>query len=83
MTPLERAEALFDELVVHYGEADDREVRAAAKLLLVALDKLRTHGGADWSALVDEYLELAKHDPERLARIIHGNRGNKDATLLA
>lgn len=83
MTPLERAEAVFHELVAHYGAAEDRELRAAAKLLLVALDKFRVHGGADWSALLDEYVDLAKRDPERFQRILHGNRGKKDASLLA
>lgn len=83
MTPLEKTEALFQELVRHYGDAEDREVRAAAKLLLVALDKFRTHGGATWTGLVDEYVELAKRDPEKLTRILQGNRGTKDGCLLA
>jgi hypothetical protein len=83
MTPLEKAEAVFHELVAHYGDAEDRELRAAAKLLLVALDKFRTHGGPNWSTLLDEYVDLARHDPEKLSRILHGNRGTKDASLLA
>ncbi|MGY6216680.1 hypothetical protein ACW73L_16100 [Methylolobus aquaticus] len=83
MTPLERAEAVFHELVAHYGGAEDRELRAAVKLLLVALDKFRIHGGSNWSALLDEYVDLAKRDPERLERILHGNRGKKDSSLLA
>jgi hypothetical protein len=83
MTPLEKTEALFDELVLHYGEAEDREVRAAAKLLLVALDKFHAHGGAQWAKLIDEYVELAKRDPEKFGRILHGHRGTKDSCLLA
>jgi hypothetical protein len=83
MTPLERAEAVFNELVAHYGAAEDRELRAAAKLLLVALDKFRVHGGSNWSVLLDEYVDLAKRDPERFERILHGNRGTKDSSLLA
>jgi hypothetical protein len=83
MTPLEKAEAVFYELVAHYGAAEDRELRAAAKLLLVALDKFRVHGGPEWSALLDEYVELVKRDPEKLERILHGNRGTKDSSLLA
>ena len=83
MTPLERAEAVFQELVAHYGGAEDRELRAAAKLLLVALDKFRVHGGSNWSGLLDEYVDLAKRDPERFERILHGNRGKKESSLLA
>ena len=40
MTPLEKVEALYDELVAHYGAGEDKEIRAAAKLLLVALAKV-------------------------------------------
>jgi hypothetical protein len=82
-TPLEKAEAVFNELVAHYGAAEDRELRAAAKLLLVALDKFRAHGGPNWSALLGEYVDLAKRDPDRLSRILHGNRSTKDSSLLA
>ena len=32
-TPLERVEQLYADLVVHYGEGDKRELRAAAKIL--------------------------------------------------
>ena len=65
MTPLEKVEALYDELVTHYGEGEDRDIRAAAKLLLVALAKFKEHGGRRGIALVDEYLDLLKHDPEK------------------
>lgn len=83
MTPLEKAEELFDELVNHYGEAEDREVRAAAKLLLVALEKFRTHGGSNWPELVDEYVEIAKRHPDKLEDILRGNRGNKGGSFVA
>ena len=81
MTPLEKVEALFDELVSHYGGAEDREVRAAAKLLLVALDKFKTHGGANWSGLVDEYVQMATQDAQRFERVLHGNRGPTDSFI--
>ena len=39
LTPLEKVESLYSELTEWYGEADKKELRVAAKLLLVALDK--------------------------------------------
>jgi hypothetical protein len=82
-TPMERAEALFDELVAHYGEGDQRELRAAAKLLLVALSKFRDHGGAHWQELLDEYVDALKHDPEKFARMLESNRGTPPDQLIA
>lgn len=76
-SPLERAERCHAELVAHYGGGERAEERAAAKLLIVALVQLRAHGGADWAALVDEYVGIAKHDPGKLARIVAGNRGTR------
>ena len=76
-SPLERAERCHAELVAHYAGGDRAEERAAAKLLIVALVQLRAHGGPDWESLVDEYVGIAKRDPERLARIVAGNRGVK------
>lgn len=75
MTPLEKAEAFFEELVAHYGEGEDREIRAASKLMLVALAKFREHGGVNWMNLADEYINLAKYDPEKFERILQSNRG--------
>jgi hypothetical protein len=52
MTPLEKVEALYQELVAWYGEGSDREIRAASKLLMVALLKLEStgdSGGKEWS----------------------------------
>jgi len=83
MTPLEKAEALYDELVAHYGEGEDREIRAAAKLLLVALAKFKQHGGPRGIALADEYLDLLKHDPDKFERIMHGNRSEGSGHWLA
>ena len=74
MTPVERVDVLYRALVDHYHEAPDAEVRAAVKLLLVAVDELKRHGGADWTRLVYEYLAIAERDPERFDRILHGNR---------
>jgi hypothetical protein len=83
MTPLEKVEALYDELVTHYGEGEDREIRAAAKLLIVALAKFKEHGGTRGIALADEYLDLLKYDPEKLERILHSSRSEGSGPWLA
>ncbi|MBK1629440.1 hypothetical protein CKO31_01545 [Thiohalocapsa halophila] len=82
-SPTERVEALFEALTSHYGDGDDRELRAAAKLLLVALDKIRTHGGRNWPSLLDEYIQIVKHDPERFARMLQSNSSSSSDELLA
>jgi len=78
MTPLERVEELYRELVSHYGDADDAGLRAAAKLLLVAIAQLKRQGGPGWAGLLDEYVEIAKQDPERFDRMVEGNRAHPD-----
>ena len=81
--PIERVEALYDELVGHYGDGDQREIRAAAKILLVALSKFREHGGPQWATLLDEYVEILKHDPQRFQRMLESNRATTPDELLA
>jgi hypothetical protein len=76
MTPLERVESLYRDLVLHYHEADDAELRAATKLLMVAIAALRHHSGPSWPDLLDEYVQIAKQDPERFDRMLQGNRTN-------
>lgn len=83
MTPLEKVEALFDELVRHYGASDDREIRAAAKILLVGLAKFKEHGGQNWSALLDDYVSILKHDPEKFKRVLQSNRGANSRKFFA
>jgi hypothetical protein len=75
MTPLERVEALYEELLAWYCEGSDRETRAASKLLMVALLELKEHGGFGWEGLVEDYLLMLKNDPERYARMLDANRG--------
>lgn len=75
LTPLEKAEACYEDLVAHYGEGEEREIRAAAKLVLAGLAKLKEHGGRRGIAVAEEYLYLMKHDPETFERILLGNRG--------
>jgi hypothetical protein len=77
MTPLEKVEALYQELVDGYGEGADREARAASKLLMVALLKLKEHGGFGWQGLVEDYVLMLRNDPERYARILEANRGER------
>jgi hypothetical protein len=79
MTPLERVERLYLELVDSYGEGSDREIRAASKLLMVALIKLKEHGGFGWQGMVEEYLLMLKNDPERYERMLDANRGEGKA----
>jgi len=83
MTPLEKTEAFFDELVTHYGEGEDREIRAASKLMLVALAKFKEHGNPRGIELADEYVNLIKYDPEKFERIMQSNRSHPDDNWLA
>ncbi|HYN77336.1 MAG TPA: hypothetical protein VES73_06045 [Lamprocystis sp. (in: g-proteobacteria)] len=81
MTPIEKVEALYDELVAWYGEGGDRETRAAAKLLMIALLKLNEHGGLGWQGLVEEYMLMLKNDPERFQRVLEANRGESRSRI--
>ncbi len=78
MTPMERVEALYRELVVHYHEAPDAQVRAATKLLLVAIAELKCNGGLGWAGLVRDYIAIAERDPERFSRILAANRSDRE-----
>jgi len=82
-TPLEQVERLYTELVEHYGSGDQREIRAAAKILLVALAKFREHGGPHWESLLDEYVGALKHDPAKFERMLQSNRGTSSDELIA
>ncbi|MGD8207070.1 MAG: hypothetical protein PVH47_03230 [Thiohalocapsa sp.] len=82
-TPMERVEQLFEELVAHYGSGERRELRAAAKILLVALVKFREHGGPHWQSLLDEYVDALKNDPTRFERILESNRAAPSDELIA
>ncbi|MCX4191400.1 hypothetical protein [Methylophaga sp. OBS1] len=74
-TPLEKIEVLYNELVNWYGEADKKELRVAAKLLIVALEKFSIHAGAGWQQMVQEYVDILKQDPDKFERILESNRG--------
>lgn len=75
MTPLEKVEALYRELVDSYHEGEKREIRAATKLLMVALLHLKEHGGFGWQGLIEEYVIMLKNDPNRFHDMIDANRG--------
>jgi hypothetical protein len=75
MTPLEKTEALFFELTRGYGQGYDREMRAATKLLLVALDMIKEYGGPHWQGAVYEYIQLLANDAERFRKILEAQRG--------
>jgi hypothetical protein len=81
--PIERVEALYEELVRHYGDGEQREIRAAAKVLLVALAKFREHGGPQWATLLDEYVDILKRDPHRFQRMLESNRATTPDELRA
>lgn len=83
MTPLKKVELLYDELVAHYESGQDREMRAAAKLLLVALDKFRQHGGTHWTTLLDEYVNMAKENPDKFAQVMGRQRGSGEQSFFA
>jgi hypothetical protein len=76
-TPLEKVEDLYEELVNCYGEGNDREIRAASKLLMIALLKLKEHGGFGWQGLVEDHLLMLKNDPGRYLRMLDANRGER------
>ena len=86
LTPLEKIESLYSELVDWYGEADKKEQRVAAKLLIVSLEKFAIYEGNGWDDLVMEYVAILKNDPERFQKIIESNRGElkgkKSTTLV-
>jgi hypothetical protein len=75
MTPLEKTEALYEELVAWYEDGDTKELRAASKLLMVALDKLHEHGGRDWETLVESYVDILANDPAQFRRLLDSQRG--------
>ena len=82
MTPLDQVEALFNDLVCGYGGATDAPVRAATKLLMVALHNLHQHAGADWHGIVQEYLDILRQDPEKFEKFLDVNRSDFDEDVL-
>ena len=72
--PLQMVDCLYGELVSHYNGAEDSEIRAASKLLIVALEKFKCHGGPQWRRLVAAYFDLINEEPEKFERIIRCQR---------
>jgi hypothetical protein len=79
-TPLERVESLYEELVHGYGDGVDRETRAASKLLMVALLKLKEQDEFGWQGLVEEYLHILQNDPGYYQKMLDSNRGKGKGT---
>ena len=77
VSPVERVEQLYFDLVAHYAGGEQRESRAAAKLLIVALARLAEHRPHDWEKLVDEYVQIVRDRPGELERILDGGRSRK------
>ena len=82
MTPLDKVEVLYRDLVHGYGDAKDGEVRAASKLLMVALYNLREHAGDQWYDIVDEYVGILKTDPSRFEQFMQSNRSHFDDDVM-
>jgi hypothetical protein len=82
MTPLDKVEALYRHLVSSYGEAEDAEVRAATKLLMVALYNLKEHAGVQWHGIVMEYLDILREDPSRFESFMQSNRSDYEEEVL-
>ena len=76
-SPIERVEALYLDLVAHYGRGEERERRAATKLLSVALARLAENDPDGWLRTVEEFVTMARVEPERFARVLEGGRRRK------
>jgi hypothetical protein len=75
-TPLDKTEQFYQTLLAHYADGNDKELRAASKLLLIAIDKFQRHGGPIWYTLMYEYINIAIHEPEKFELILLQNRGS-------
>jgi hypothetical protein len=82
MTPLDKVEVLYQHLVDSYSEGSEREIRAASKLLMVALAQIKEHAEPQWSDLVREYLSILENDPEKFERMMSANRSVFDDDVL-
>lgn len=76
MTPLDKVEFLYQHLVEFYGEANDREIRAASKLLMVAFAQLKAHAGPQWRALIEEYLQILVDEPQKFEKMMNTHRSS-------
>jgi hypothetical protein len=82
MTPLDKIEVLFRDLVYHYGEAKDGEIRAAVKLLMVSLSNLKRYAGSEWYGLAQEYVNIMRDDPAKFESMLAANRSRYDDQTL-
>jgi len=82
MTPLDKVEVLYQHLVQSYDGARDAEVRAASKLLMVALYSLKEHEGKGWRNIVWEYMQILEEDAQRFEQFMNYNRSNYTEDVL-
>lgn len=83
MTPLDKVEVLYQHLVQQsYEGAKDAEVRAASKLLMVALYSLKEHEGKGWRSIVGEYMQILEDDAQRFEQFMNYNRSNYTEDVL-
>jgi hypothetical protein len=82
MTPLDKVEVLYRDLVQSYDGAKDAEIRSASKLLMVALYRLREHEQKQWQGIVKEYSEILELDADRFERFLESNRSNYQEEVL-
>jgi hypothetical protein len=82
MTPLDKVEVLYRELVYSYGEGSDKEIRAASKLLMVALDEIKRHGGPQWREIVEEYMQILAENPQKYEKILATHRSQFEDEIM-
>ena len=82
MTPLDKVEVLYQHLVYSYEGAQDAEVRAASKLLMVALCKIKESDRYDWFETVQEYIDILRNDPAKFERFVDQNRSHYQEEVL-
>ena len=76
MTPLDKVELLYQHLVQSYDGAKDAEVRAASKLLMVALHSLKENESENWYGVVKEYIDILQDEPTRFEQFMNCNRSD-------
>lgn len=82
MTPLDKVEILYRDLVHYYAEGSDKEIRAASKLLMVALDALKRHGGPRWREIAEEYMQILAENPQKFEKMLATNRSQFEDKIM-
>jgi hypothetical protein len=82
MTPLDKVEILYKDLVYSYAEGNDKEIRAASKLLMVALAELKRHAGPQWQEIVEEYAQILAENPPKYEKMLASNRSQFEDEIM-